>query len=175
VRGKSVTSVVALAILAVAGCASFPARDPARDDARLSLDAARRNAQVATYAPAELDQAAATLRQADGLASSGGRYDAVHQLAVLARQRAVASQDVARLCSEQAALVCAADSNRCAHSGRHDPRQAEVAQVQAAAFCPHCLRSRRIGDSTGTKQATYGPDVEAVRFRSVVFVCGFTG
>src|SRR5258708_702763 len=44
--GKSATFAVALAILAASGCASFP-RDPALDDARLSLDAARREADQA--------------------------------------------------------------------------------------------------------------------------------
>src|SRR5262249_57351917 len=76
--GKSATFAVALAILAISGCASFPGRDPALDDARLSLDAARHNPQVATYASAELDQAAATLRQADDLAANGGRGGSAH-------------------------------------------------------------------------------------------------
>src|SRR4029079_2944574 len=83
---------------------SFPVRDPALDDARLSLDAARRNPQVAMYASAALNQAAAALRQADDLAASGGRYDDVHQLALLANQRAAAAQEAARVRSEQAAL-----------------------------------------------------------------------
>src|SRR6185312_14927319 len=73
--------------------ASFPVRDPALDDARLSLDAARRNPQVAMYASTELNQAAAALRQADDLAATGGRYDDVHSLALLASQRASAAQD----------------------------------------------------------------------------------
>jgi hypothetical protein len=94
--GKSATFAVAVAILAASGCASLPSRDPALDDARLSLDAARRNPQVAMYASPEFSQAAATLRQADDLAANGGRYDDVHQLAVLANQRAAAAQDVAR-------------------------------------------------------------------------------
>jgi hypothetical protein len=103
--GKHATFAVAVAILAASGCASFPGRDPAMDDARLSLDAARRNPQVATYASIELDQAAASLRQADELAARGGRSDDVHRLAVVASQRAAAAQEVARVRSEQAALV----------------------------------------------------------------------
>ena len=89
---KAATFSVTLAILAASGCASFPARDPALDDARLSLDAARRNPQVATYAQPEFDRAAATLRQAEDLAASSGRYDDVHRLALLAGQRAVAAR-----------------------------------------------------------------------------------
>ena len=127
---KSATPVLALAILA--GCASFPERDPALDDARLSLDAARRNPQVAIYAPAELEQSAATLRQADDLAASGGRYGDVHQLAVLASQRAAAAQDTARLRSEQAALVAQRTAADARIQASVTQRQADAAQVQAA-------------------------------------------
>jgi uncharacterized protein YcfJ len=132
VSGKSATFAVALAILAASGCASLPGRDPALDDARLSLDAARRNPQVAIYASAELDQAAATLRQADDLAANGGRYDDVHQLAILANQRAVAAQDVARLRSEQAAIVAQRTAADARIQADVSQRQAAVAQLQAA-------------------------------------------
>jgi uncharacterized protein YcfJ len=130
--GKHATFAVAVAILAASGCASFPGRDPAMDDARLSLDAARRNPQVATYASIELDQAAASLRQADDLAARGGRSDDVHRLAVVASQRAAAAQEVARVRSEQAALVAqraAADARVQADLSQ---RQAAAAQLQAA-------------------------------------------
>jgi uncharacterized protein YcfJ len=130
--GKSATFAVALAILAASGCASYPPRDPALDDARLSLDAARRNPQVATYAPAELDRAAATLHQADDLAAKGGRYDDVHQLAVLANQRAAAAQDVARLRSEQAALAAQRTATDARIQADVSQRQAAAAQLQAA-------------------------------------------
>jgi uncharacterized protein YcfJ len=130
--GKSATFVVALAILAASGCASFPGRDPALDDARLSLDAARRNPQVALYASAEFDQAAATLRQADDLAANGGRYNDVHQLAVLANQRAATAQDVARLRSEQAALVAQRTATDARIQADVTQRQAAAAQLQAA-------------------------------------------
>jgi len=130
--GKSTTFAVALAILAASGCASFPGRDPALDDARLSLDAARRNPQVAMYASAEFDQAAATLRQADDLAANGGRYNDVHQLAVLANQRAATAQDVARLRSEQAALVAQRTATDARIQADVTQRQAAAAQLQAA-------------------------------------------
>jgi uncharacterized protein YcfJ len=130
--GKSATFAVALAILAASGCASFPSRDPALDDARLSLDAARRNPQVAMYASAELNQAAVTLRQADDLAANGGRYDDVHQLALLANQRAAAAQDAARVRSEQAALVAQRTAIDARIQADATQRQAAVAQLQAA-------------------------------------------
>jgi uncharacterized protein YcfJ len=130
--GKSASLAVVLAVLAASGCATFPERDPALDDARLSLDAARSNPQVATYAAAEFDQAAATLRQADDLAASGGRYNDVHQLAVLANQRAATAQNVARLRSEQAALVAQRTATDARYQADVSQRQAAVAQLQAA-------------------------------------------
>ena len=129
---KSATFAIALAILAASGCASFPGRDPALDDARLSLDAARRNPQVAMYAPAELDQAAVTLRQADDLAANGGRYNDVHQLAVLANQRAAAAQDMARVRSEQAAIAAQRTAIDARIQADVSQRQAAAAQLQAA-------------------------------------------
>ena len=129
---KSATFAVALAILAASGCATYPERDPALDDARLSLDAARRNPQVAIYASAELDQAAATLRQADELAATGGRYNDVHQLAILASQRAAAAQDVARLRSDQAALVAQRTATDARIRADVTQQQATAAQIQAA-------------------------------------------
>src|SRR5581483_4050901 len=123
---------VALAILTAAGCASFPGRDPALDDARLSLDAARRNPQVVTYASAELDQAATALRQADDLAARGGRYEDVHQLALLANQRAVAAQDAARYRAEQAALMAQRNAVDARIQANVSQQQAAAAQLQAA-------------------------------------------
>ncbi|HET9669578.1 MAG TPA: glycine zipper 2TM domain-containing protein [Casimicrobiaceae bacterium] len=132
VFAKSATFAVSLAILGASGCASFPARDPALDDAQLSLDAARRNPQVAMYAASELDQAASTLRQADDLAATGGRYDDVHRLALLAAQRAAAAQDAARVRSEQAALSAQRMATDARIRASVTQQQAAAAQVQAA-------------------------------------------
>ena len=76
---NSAKSVLVLAVLAAAGCVSVPERDPAMEDARVSVGAARNNPQVLTYAPVELDQAVATLRQAEDLAARGGRLGEVQQ------------------------------------------------------------------------------------------------
>jgi uncharacterized protein YcfJ len=84
------------------------------------------------YASAELDQAAATLRQADDLAANGGRYDDVHQLALLANQRAAAAQDVARIRSEQAALAAQRTAVDARIQADVTQRQAAAAQLQAA-------------------------------------------
>jgi uncharacterized protein YcfJ len=129
---RSASSAVAIALLALAGCATYPGNDPALSDARASLDAARANPQVATYAPAEFSQAAATLRQADDLAANGGRYDDVHQLAVLAGQRAANAQTVARARAEQAAIVAQNTAANARVQADASQRQAAVAQMQAA-------------------------------------------
>ncbi|MFO1398194.1 MAG: DUF4398 domain-containing protein [Burkholderiales bacterium] len=128
---KTATYAVTLAVLAAAGCASVP-RDPALDDARLSLDAARRNPQVAVYAPIEYDQAATALRRADDLVASGGRYDEIHQLALTARERATTAQDVARIRSEQAAINAQRQAADARIQADVSQRQAVSAQLQAA-------------------------------------------
>jgi uncharacterized protein YcfJ len=84
------------------------------------------------YASAELAQADATLRQADDLAARGGRYDDVHQLAILASQRAAAAQDAARIRSEQAALVAQRTATEARIQADISQRQATAAQLQAA-------------------------------------------
>ena len=133
-------SILVVAILAASGCASLPERDPALDDARLSLDAARRNPQVVTYASTELEQAAATLRQADDLAARGARHDDVHSLALLASQRAAAAQDVARVRSQQAAL----SAQQTAANARV---QADVAQARAAEAQRQAAEAQRLAAS----------------------------
>ena len=70
---NSAKSVLVLTMIAAAGCVSVPERDPVIEDARISVDAARSNPQVASYAPVELNQAVATLRQAEDLAALAWR------------------------------------------------------------------------------------------------------
>jgi len=162
---KSAKSVLVVAILAASGCASFPERDPALDSARLSLDAARHNPQVVTYASVELEQAAASLRQADDLAADGGRYNDVHSLALLASQRVAAAQDVARVRSEQAALAAqrsATDARMQADAAQlraaEAQRQADEAQRLAASAAPGGYDFRR-----RQGEALYEAPVTAVR------------
>jgi len=156
VFGKSATFAIALAILAASGCASYPPRDPALDDARLSLDAAARNPQVAMYASAEFAQATAALRQAENLAASGAQYNDVHQLAIAASQRAATAQDVARLRSEQAALA----AQRTATDAR---MQANVTQQQAAAAQLQAAEAQRQADQA--QRLAAGPAAEYYRRR----------
>lgn len=131
---KSITLAGALAILIVSGCATMPQHDPALDIAHAAVDAARRNPQVAVYAPTEFDQATAALHQADELSVQGGNYNYndAHQLAVLANQRAVAAQDVARVRSEQAALAASRTATDARMQADASQRQANLAQYQAS-------------------------------------------
>jgi uncharacterized protein YcfJ len=141
---KSAKSVLIVAVLAISGCATFPQRDPALDDARLSLDAARRNPQVAMYAPNELEQAAATLRQADELAASGGPYSDVHSLALLASQRAATAQNVARVRSDQAALAAQRAATNARIQADVSQQQANEAQARADEAQRQALEAQRL-------------------------------
>jgi uncharacterized protein YcfJ len=143
---KSAKSVLVLALLA-AGCASIPERDAVLEDARGSVNAARSNQQVVSYAPAELDQAVGTLRQADDLAARGGRTGEVHQLAMLASQRAAFAQDAARTRSEQAALMVQRRANDAQATANQSQRQADSAQAQATAAQRQAEEAQRVASS----------------------------
>ena len=138
---------VMLVALAVAGCASVPPGDPVMEDARLSVNAARSNPQVASYAPLELAQAVDTLRQADDLNVRGGSAGEVHQLAATAGQRAALAQQVARTRADEAAIMAqrkAAEAQLTADLSR---RQAESAQIQAAAAQRQAEEAQRVASS----------------------------
>lgn len=123
-------SLLALALLALAGCATVPPNDPVVGDAHAAVYAARNNAQVVTYAPAELDQAVLTMRDTDDLIARGGSIDEVHRLAVLAQQRAALAQDAARSRAALALQQAAQNAQAQADASR---QQAEQARIQAAA------------------------------------------
>jgi uncharacterized protein YcfJ len=135
------------AVLAAAGCASVLPGDPVMEDARLSVNAARSNPQVISYASLELAQAVDTLRQADDMAARGGRAGEVHQLATLANQRATIAQQVARTRADEAAMMAqrkATDAQLTADVAR---RQAESAQIQAAAAQRQAAEAQRVATS----------------------------
>ncbi len=143
-------SAMFVAVLAMAGCASVPPGDPVLADARDSVNSARNNPQVSLYAPMELAQAVDTLRNADDLAAHGGRVDDVHQLAVLANQRAALAQQFARTRSDEAALLAqrkATDAQLAADLSR---RQAESAQIAAAAAQREAVEAQRLASAMRT-------------------------
>jgi uncharacterized protein YcfJ len=162
---NSAKSVLVLAMLAAAGCASFPERDPVMEDARVSVNAARSNPQVASYAPAELDQAVATLRQADDLAARGGRIGEVHQLAMLASQRAGLAQEAARARSEQAALMVQRRANDAQLTANLSRRQAESAQIEANAAQRQAEEAQRVASSMQPRADAYAPPAYDYRRR----------
>jgi uncharacterized protein YcfJ len=162
---KSAKSVLVLAMLAAAGCASFPERDAVMEDARVSVNAARSNPQVASYAPAELDQAVATLRQADDLAARGGRTGEVHQLAMLASQRAALAQEAARTRSEEAALMVQRRANDAQLTANLSRRQAESAQIQATAAQRQAEEAQLLASSMQSRAVAYAPPAYDYRRR----------
>jgi len=158
-------SLIALAVLAAAGCATVPERDPMMEDARISVNSAQSNPQVATYAPAELDQAIATLRQAEDLAARGARASDVHQLALLANQRAAVAQEVARARGAEAALAVQRRANEAQLTADMSRRQAEAAQMQAAAAQRQAEDAQRLASSMQVRADTYAPPAYDYRRR----------
>ena len=131
---KPARFVVALAfVVAAAGCVTVPQHDAVLQDAHASVAAARSNPQVVTYAPIELEQASAAMRDADELAARGGTISEVHRLALLANQRAALAQDVARSRSAEAALAVRRTAREAQLQADISRQQAASAQLQAAA------------------------------------------
>jgi uncharacterized protein YcfJ len=160
---NSATSLVMVAVLAAAGCASVPPGDPVMEDARLSVNAARSNPQVVSYAPSELAQAVDTLRQADDLAARGGRVGDVHQLATLASQRAALAQQVARTRVDEAAIMAQRKATEAQLTADLSRRQAEAAQIQAAAAQRQAEEAQRAASSV--RADVYSPTTYDYRRR----------
>jgi uncharacterized protein YcfJ len=152
---NSAKSVLALAILGATGCASVPERDVALEDARMSVNAARSNPQIATYAPAELDKAVATMRQADDLAASGGRIGDVDRLAMLASQRAGLAQEAARARSEEAAIMVQRRANDAQLTANMSRQQAEAARIQAVDAQRQAEDAQRLANSMQPRADVY--------------------
>lgn len=152
---NSAKTVLVLAMLAAAGCASVPERDTVLENARMSVNAANSNPQIATYAPAELNQAVATLRQAEDLAARGGRISDVDQLAMLASQRAVLAQDAARARAEEAALMVQRRANDAQLTANMSRRQADAAQIQAADAQRQAEDAQRLASSMQPRADVY--------------------
>lgn len=155
-------TVLVLAVLAATGCASVPGSDPVMD-ARLSVSAARSNPQVTSYAPLELDQAVATLRQAEDLAARGGRMGEVQHLALLANQRATLAQDAARSRSAEATLLAQRRANEAQVTADLSRRQAESAQIQATAAQRQAEDAQRL--ALQARADTYAPPAYDYRRR----------
>ena len=158
-------SVLVLAVLAASGCASVSGRDAAMEDARVSVNAARINPLVTSYAPAELNQAVVTLRQADDLVARGGRTGDVDQLAMLASQRAGLAQEAARARSEEAAIMERRRANDAQLTADMSRRQAETAQVQATEAQRQADDAQRRATSMQPRSDAYTPPASDFRRR----------
>ena len=143
----SLRSIAMLAAFAMAGCASVLPGDPVMENARLSVNAARSNPQVTTYAPVELAQAVDTMRQADDLAARGGLAGDVRQLATLASQRAALAQQLARARADEAAVLAQRKASEAQLAADMSRRQADSAQIQAAAAQRQAEDAQRIASN----------------------------
>jgi uncharacterized protein YcfJ len=157
--------ILVLAVLAASGCASFSGRDAAMEEARVSVNAARNNPLVASYAPAELNQAVATLRQADDLAARGGRTSDVDRLAMLAGQRADLAQEAARARSEESAIMERRRADDAQLTANMSRRQAESAQVRATEAQRQADDSQRLATSMQPRSDAYAPPASDFRRR----------
>jgi outer membrane protein OmpA-like peptidoglycan-associated protein len=141
--------VAALALLALASCAVVPVHDAALEDSRAYVYAVRSDPNVIAYAPAEIDQAVATLRRADDVAARGGSLTEVHDLAALARDRATLAQQSARM--KAADVAAQTERQRLEVAAR--TREAESAQ-RAAREAQMQADSSRQQAITAQQQAT---------------------
>jgi outer membrane protein OmpA-like peptidoglycan-associated protein len=119
--------ILALAMLALAGCAVVPIHDAVLEDARSYVYGVRSDPNVLAYASVEIDQAVVTLRRADEIAARGGSLAEVHELAALARDRATLAQQAARM--KVADVTAQAERQRLEVAAR--AREAETAQRAA--------------------------------------------
>jgi outer membrane protein OmpA-like peptidoglycan-associated protein len=122
-------SVVALALLGAAGCATVPENDPIVADARVAVHSARTDPQVQTYARYELDQAIATQTRMEQLIRDVATPDDVHRIAYLAQERARLAQQTARAKANAAALAAAEERQRIELAAR--AQETEAAKLRA--------------------------------------------
>jgi outer membrane protein OmpA-like peptidoglycan-associated protein len=142
-------SLVALALLAAAGCATVPENDPIVMDARAKVYAAQSDPLVTTYAPLELDRAVSTIKQVDRAVHDAANVDDVHHLAQLARERAVFAQEAARAKAAEAAAN--AERQRIELAAR--AREAEVARQNALDAQVQAEASRRQAEAARDQAA----------------------
>ena len=156
-NARPAKSVLALAMLALAGCAAIPVHDAVLEDARTYVYGVRSDSQVVTYAPVEIDNAIVTLRRADDVLARGGTLAEVHDLASLARDRATLAQQTARTKSAEAAAQAerqrlelaarAREAEAAQRAARDAQLQAEASRQQAFAAQQQAAAARRQAES----------------------------
>jgi len=142
-------SLVALALLAAAGCATVPENDPIVMDARAAVYAAQSDPRVATYAPTELDRAVDTMNRVERAVHDAANVDDVHRLAQMARERAVLAQETARARAVEAAAN--AERQRIELAAR--AREAEAARQSALDAQVQAESSRRQAEAARDQAA----------------------
>jgi len=145
-------SLVALALLATAGCATVPQNDPIVMDARTAVYAARTDPRVVTYAPLELEQAINTMDRVDQAVRDAAYVDDVHRLAYLAQQRAAFARETGRVKAAEAAAAAAnAERQRVELEAR--AREAETARLSARDAQYQAEASRRQAEAARDQAA----------------------
>lgn len=155
---RSRISVLRLApffvVLALAACNTVPPRPAALDNARVAVEAARSNPQVATYAARELRDAVATYERAEALLRKDGDTAEVAHLAYLARERAAIAQQTAKLHqSEQAIAAATAEREQVRLAARAAEADAARQSAQAAQMRAEAARQAAIAAEQRAREA----------------------
>ncbi len=125
--------VVAAAVVAVGltACRSVPPEHPALAEARVALNTATSDPNVARTAAVELQQAREALSRADAAWARDQNIDEARNLGYIARQRvAIANEVAARRLAEERVQKAEAERERVRAEAR--TREAQVAQQSAA-------------------------------------------
>ncbi len=107
-RGLASTTLVLALAAALQACGSAPTVNPALEQARTRLEAARSQTEVASLAAPELGRAREALDQADRARNDGASTATVDHLAYMARQHVVIAEETARSRAAQAVTAGAA-------------------------------------------------------------------
>lgn len=96
--------IAAVAVAALAGCASAPKTTAQLESAQQAYQRAAGDAQVASSAPVQLRDAEASLRQAERLLQQGAELTQVDHQAYLSERRTATAVEVAKLAAAEAAI-----------------------------------------------------------------------
>lgn len=105
--GRLRLTLIPVAALVVAACASTPANNPALDEARALYNQAAGNVAVARSAPVELRRAQDALQKAEAALKAGDDASAVEHYAYLARQRSSVALQAGQVAESEATMTAA--------------------------------------------------------------------
>ena len=139
-------SVLVLAVLAAAGCAPYPP-NPLMEDARVSVNAARSNPQVASYAPWSSIRPSRHCVKPKIWPPAAARRAKCTNSRCLRASAPRLRQQVARTRSDEAALLVQRRANEAQVAADLSRRQAESAQIQATAAQRQAEEAQRVAAS----------------------------